>query len=526
MAGSAWNSGDPKTTIGDCRWANYTVSVDVQFEAAASGQYATIGAREQGGTANGQNVSAAELKVDPTGAWTFLRFGTTVASGTVAATPTSHSRPAPESGTPRGDRRRLRLQRLDQRRADHDVHRCVAAGDRPHPARIELQLRRLRQPQGRRRSRATRPTTRSSSTACTRRAGRTARRRSCSSTAAGATSTARACSSAAHRVQEHAQGRGDDLHFTGTGLDIIGTNTGTPTLNVTVDGVQVVANAPTLARRKRAHRVQAARPEERHAHRGDLDGEREPDQRRRGRRHHRATRTRPRSTRTPSPPRSRRRRARRGRVEHRTPGPACVRCCRMLARPSPTRRPSASTPKARRRITARLTDRRSTRSCRRTSARTCATSASPPIASPDRTLPKTSSSTVEQRDVDWSASSVDTGAVDGRARHLHRDRTHDRQAPSSGVYQRFSASVVRRPGRPDVLHRLGRVGAAAASAYAAVKAAFPTCSTTRPTRSGTARPRAPRGATRPTATTLAAGTPTDWGSSYVGADFNKPSRTT
>ncbi|MFB7893956.1 chitinase N-terminal domain-containing protein [Microbacterium sp. NPDC056044] len=83
MAGGAWNGGDPKTTIGDARWANYTVSSDVLFEASGS-QYATIGAREQGGTANGQSVSAAELKIDPTGAWTFMRFGATLSSGTVA----------------------------------------------------------------------------------------------------------------------------------------------------------------------------------------------------------------------------------------------------------------------------------------------------------------------------------------------------------------------------------------------------------------------------------------------------------
>lgn len=83
MAGSAWNSGDPKTTIGDARWTNYTVSADVLFEATGS-QYATIGAREQGGTANGQAVSAAELKIDPTGAWTFMRFGAALSTGTVA----------------------------------------------------------------------------------------------------------------------------------------------------------------------------------------------------------------------------------------------------------------------------------------------------------------------------------------------------------------------------------------------------------------------------------------------------------
>ncbi len=86
MAGGAWNAGDPKTTIGDARWANYTVSADVLFEATGS-QYATIGAREQGGTANGQSVSAAELRVDPTGAWTFMRFGATLSNGTMATTP-------------------------------------------------------------------------------------------------------------------------------------------------------------------------------------------------------------------------------------------------------------------------------------------------------------------------------------------------------------------------------------------------------------------------------------------------------
>ena len=79
------NSGDPKTTIGDYRWANYRASVDVLFENGGT-PYATLGAREQGGTANGQNVSAAELRVDATGAWSLLRYGTSVASGTASAT--------------------------------------------------------------------------------------------------------------------------------------------------------------------------------------------------------------------------------------------------------------------------------------------------------------------------------------------------------------------------------------------------------------------------------------------------------
>ncbi|SFC34914.1 protein of unknown function [Nocardioides terrae] len=86
MAGGAWNGGDPKTTIGDNRWANYRVSVDVRFD-DATGTYATVGAREQGGTANGQNVSAAELRLDPTGAWTFQRFGSVVARGNAGDEP-------------------------------------------------------------------------------------------------------------------------------------------------------------------------------------------------------------------------------------------------------------------------------------------------------------------------------------------------------------------------------------------------------------------------------------------------------
>jgi len=96
MAGGAWNGGDPKTTIGDYRWANYKASVDVRFE-DGTGQYATIGAREQGGSGNGQNVSAAELKVDPTGAWSLLRYGSVVASGTATDKPATNFRSGPNA---------------------------------------------------------------------------------------------------------------------------------------------------------------------------------------------------------------------------------------------------------------------------------------------------------------------------------------------------------------------------------------------------------------------------------------------
>ncbi|WP_221585688.1 family 16 glycoside hydrolase [Microbacterium sp. G2-8] len=86
MVGGAWNGGDPKTTIGDFRWANYTASADVLFE-PGDDQYASIGAREQGGTSNGQNVSAAELRLDPDGAWSLQRYGETVAEGRTADAP-------------------------------------------------------------------------------------------------------------------------------------------------------------------------------------------------------------------------------------------------------------------------------------------------------------------------------------------------------------------------------------------------------------------------------------------------------
>ncbi|WEV64292.1 family 16 glycoside hydrolase [Bifidobacterium sp. ESL0732] len=84
MDASAWNGGDPMTTIGDNRWANYEASIRVNFENGADNgknAYVTIGAREQGGNANGIGASAAQLKVTPSGDWALQRFGTNVASG-------------------------------------------------------------------------------------------------------------------------------------------------------------------------------------------------------------------------------------------------------------------------------------------------------------------------------------------------------------------------------------------------------------------------------------------------------------
>ena len=53
--GSAWNSGDPVTLVGDYRSTNYTAAIDVLFERAADKQYAQIGIRQTGRTHNLSN---------------------------------------------------------------------------------------------------------------------------------------------------------------------------------------------------------------------------------------------------------------------------------------------------------------------------------------------------------------------------------------------------------------------------------------------------------------------------------------
>ena len=93
---------------------------------------------------------------------------------------------------------------------------------------------------------------------------------------------------------------------------------------------------------------------------------------------------------------------------------------------------------------------------------------------------------------------------------------------SSGLYQRFSATVLVVPANLAYFIDSGSSGAAAGSAYAAVKSAFPDLlnGTSDQKWDGTSS-----GSTwgySTTATTLAAGNPQDWTSSYVGADFNKP----
>ncbi|BDR52362.1 hypothetical protein KIM372_02690 [Bombiscardovia nodaiensis] len=88
--GGAWNSGDPITTIGDVRWANYRVSADVKY--AGANDYALIGARESGGTGNGQDIASPEFRVSANGSWELRRLGRKIASGSASATPGTNFR--------------------------------------------------------------------------------------------------------------------------------------------------------------------------------------------------------------------------------------------------------------------------------------------------------------------------------------------------------------------------------------------------------------------------------------------------
>ncbi|MGR3934186.1 GH59 galactosidase [Streptomyces sp. BRA346] len=78
----AWNRNTPNTTVGDFRWENYRATVDVSFP-DPDGGLAALGVRQQKGMAISD--AAYNVRIGPTGAWTFYEYGTAVASGTVAA---------------------------------------------------------------------------------------------------------------------------------------------------------------------------------------------------------------------------------------------------------------------------------------------------------------------------------------------------------------------------------------------------------------------------------------------------------
>ncbi|SEI11281.1 protein of unknown function [Leifsonia sp. CL147] len=520
MAGGAWNAGDPKTTIGDGRWADYTVSADVRFEATSSGEYATIGAREQGGTANGQNVSAAELKVDPTGAWTFARFGTTVASGTVAGDAgvafqsgagvwntlavtvagsvysasingkqiTTYTDASPQATG------RIQLGSSFDSVDFDNLKVTTVPGYTPYYSQLIDGMHQTSWA-----DRSTPVLQFDSGWSNVNGQGMFEYQRTASnSTRQGASMT---------------------YTFTGTGLDIIGTNTGKPTLNVTVDGRQVVGNAPTLASGSERTAFEL---------RGLRNG----------------THTVVFSTANASP------------IDVDAVG---VITANADSTKVDTTALAAAVAKGDAlnaddwgtdswsRVSAVLTDARAAvadpsafgldaEGAAAIGARlTSAIDALVPkdvstdvrdlgmtaVPTAGRSLPKTLSIDGSSAAVTWDAASLAGVASTAElGSFTATGRTTDKT--SAGVYQRFSVVVLMVPANLAYFIDSGSSTSSAPSAYAAVAGLDPYLQNTAADQKWDGTTAGSTWGYSTAATTLAAGTPTDWGSSYIGADYNKP----
>jgi hypothetical protein len=520
MAGSAWNAGDPKTTIGDGRWANYTVSSDVQFEATASGQYATIGAREQGGTANAQNVSAAELKVDPTGAWTFMRFGTTVANGTVAGNAdvafkggagvwnnlavtvagsvysasingkkiTTYTDASPQATG------RIQLGSSFNFVDFDNLKVTTVPGYTPYYTQLIDGMHQTSW------ANSSTPVLQfDSGWSNINGQGMFEYQRTASnSTRKGAAMT---------------------YTFSGTGIDIIGTNTGQPTLNVTVDGTQLVANAPTLAAGSERTAFEL---------RGLKNG----------------THTVVISTANASP------------IDVDAVG---VITANADSAKVDTTALTAAVAKGDAlnaddwgtdswsRVSAMLSDARAALvnpsvfgldaegAAAITARLTSAIDALVPkdvsadvrdlgmtaVATAGRTLPKTMSVDDSKVGVTWDAASLASVASTAElGTFTATGRTTDKT--SDGVYQRFSVVILMVPASLAYFIDSGASPSSAPSAYAAVAGLYPHLQNNVADQKWDGTTAGSTWGYSTAATTLAAGTPTDWGSSYVGADFSKP----
>ncbi|MFD1372284.1 Ig-like domain-containing protein [Actinoplanes sichuanensis] len=227
---AAWNRTTPNTLVGDFRWQNYRASVDVLPDPA--GGTAGIGVRQQTGMT--ADSAAYLLRVNRAGAWTFARHGTTIAAGTGTAADSHHLTieargatitafvdgtrvhtyvdPAPElagrvnlsSDFYRTGFDNLKIEKIKgfspyaETLVDNMDGALAYTGTWSHKAAAGDAM----------------DWHRSTST----------------SSAAGSTVT---------------------VGFTGTGLDLIGGNTGTATLDVTVDGVPLAAATPTRSTGKR-----------------------------------------------------------------------------------------------------------------------------------------------------------------------------------------------------------------------------------------------------------------------------------
>jgi len=517
MAGGAWNSGDPKTTIGDARWANYTVSTDVMFEATGS-QYATVGAREQGGTANGQSVSAAELRIDPTGAWTFMRFGSTLSSGTVPANA------AFKTGAGVWNNIAVKVAGADYTAYVNGVQVATYTDAAPQATgRIQLgssftfvQFDNLKV-----------------------------------ETVPGYTPYYAAMIDGMHQTSwadssvpvlqfdanwSHTNGQGMfewqrsasksttkgaamTYAFTGTGLDIIGTNSGGPTLDVVVDGVAVVVGAPTYSAGSERTAFQL---------RGLANGP-----------HTVVVKTANDSsinvdavgvvtaTADASQVDTTALAAVVDSVKDLAESEYSAETWAVFAAVKADAKAAASDP-----VAYGLDAEGATALAGRLTAsvdRLTPKDVSPDvvdlgvvtITSKDRTLPSHLTLLGADEKVTWSLSSVDTAKT---AAELGTFAATGRSTEKldSGLYQRFSATVLVAPADLEYFIDSGSSGAADGSAYAAARATFPDLRNDVADQKWDGAAAGETWGYSTTAATLAAGSPQDWGSSYVGADFNKP----
>jgi len=517
MAGGAWNSGDPKTTIGDARWANYTVSTDVMFEATGS-QYATVGAREQGGTANGQSVSAAELRIDPTGAWTFMRYGSTLSSGTVPANA------AFKTGAGVWNNIAVKVAGADYTAYVNGVQVATYTDAAPQATgRIQLgssftfvQFDNLKV-----------------------------------ETVPGYTPYYAAMIDGMHQTSwadssvpvlqfdanwSHTNGQGMfewqrsaskstakgaamTYAFTGTGLDIIGTNSGGPTLDVVVDGVAVVVGAPTYSAGSERTAFQL---------RGLANGP-----------HTVVVKTANDSsinvdavgvvtaTADASQVDTTALAAVVDSVKDLAESEYSAETWAVFAAVKADAKAAASDP-----VAYGLDAEGATALAGRLTAsvdRLTPKDVSPDvvdlgvvtITSKDRTLPSHLTLLGADEKVTWSLSSVDTAKT---AAELGTFAATGRSTEKldSGLYQRFSATVLVAPADLEYFIDSGSSGAADGSAYAAARATFPDLRNDVADQKWDGAAAGETWGYSTTAATLAAGSPQDWGSSYVGADFNKP----
>ena len=75
-AGNAWIEGEPRTTIGDMRWTDYRVSVDVRFEAyPGRAPYVLLGSRDMGGGRFTTDLAGYDFKLRADGVWLLRRYG-------------------------------------------------------------------------------------------------------------------------------------------------------------------------------------------------------------------------------------------------------------------------------------------------------------------------------------------------------------------------------------------------------------------------------------------------------------------